>query len=106
MVRMLSGLLRCSVSNFTLPSAVAVAGAENMMLIGDLVLMFVLWYCHKRGKDVRLEKEKAEAAEMEGRVEELSDIDSAIGSASTPLGLESRTSPPLLESPGAGSSRR
>lgn len=68
--------------------------------------MFMLWYCHKRGRDVRLEKEKSAAAEMDGRVEELSDADSAIGSVSTPIRLESRTSPPLIESGGASSSRR
>lgn len=27
------------------------------------MLLFVLWYCHKRGKEVRLEKEEAEARE-------------------------------------------
>lgn len=71
--------------------------------------MFVLWYCHKRGREVRLEKEKADAADVEGVVEELSDGDSVIGSASTQLGLESRTSPPLLENDpndGSRSSRR
>lgn len=31
----------------------------------DLVLMFVFWYCHKRGKEVRLAKE-AEAASTAG----------------------------------------
>lgn len=40
--------------------------------------MFVLWYCHKRGREVRLEQEKAEAeaaAAVDGadRVEELAD---------------------------------
>lgn len=70
--------------------------------------MFVLWYCHKRGREVRQEKEKAEAEEagdVEAVVEEMSDVDSAIGSVSPPLGLESRTSPPLIEEgPAAGSS--
>lgn len=68
--------------------------------------MFVLWYCHKRGRDVRLDKEKSAAADMDGRVEELSDVDSAIGSVSTPGGIESRTPPPLIESASATSSRR
>lgn len=60
--------------------------------------MFVLWYCHKRGRDVRLEKEKSAAADMDGRFEELSDVDSTIGSVTTPIGLESRTPPALIES--------
>ena len=30
------------------------------------VLMFVFWYCHKRGKEVRLAREQAEGASKEG----------------------------------------
>ena len=30
------------------------------------VLMLLLWYCHKRGREVRLEHEAAEAAKLEG----------------------------------------
>lgn len=30
----------------------------------DAVVLLVLWYCYKRGKEVRLEKEKEEAEEM------------------------------------------
>lgn len=59
--------------------------------------MFVLWYCHKRGREVRLEKEKAAAADMEGRVEELSDADSGIGSVSVTPALEAGSSPALIE---------
>lgn len=46
------------------------------MLILIVVLMFVLWYCHKRGREVRLEKEKSDAeAPIDGsdRIEELPD---------------------------------
>lgn len=28
--------------------------------------MLLLWYCHKRGREVRLEKEATEAAKLEG----------------------------------------
>lgn len=59
------------------------------------MLMFVLWYCHKRGREVRLEKEKLAAADVEGRVEELSDADSS--SVATPLALESGPAPALIE---------
>ena len=39
---------------------------------GTAVLMFVFWYCHKRGKEVRLAAEAAEAGEdREGFVEEV-----------------------------------
>lgn len=34
------------------------------MLTCDLVLLFVLWYCHKRGREVRLDNERL-AAEAE-----------------------------------------
>ena len=37
-----------------------------------LVLLFVFWYCHKRGKEVRLEKERAltekEMAELDEKL--------------------------------------
>ncbi|KAL8670353.1 MAG: hypothetical protein Q9224_007677, partial [Gallowayella concinna] len=39
---------------------------------GQTVLLFVFWYCHKRGKEVRLEKERAlteqEMAELDERL--------------------------------------
>ena len=41
--------------------------------------MTVLWYCHKRGREVRLEKEASQR--VEGRVEELPD-DPALPAAS------------------------
>jgi hypothetical protein len=42
---------------------------------GMTVLMFVLWYCYKRGKEVRLEKEKEAQGVVDGadRIEELPD---------------------------------
>jgi hypothetical protein len=42
------------------------------MLIQILVLLFFFWYCHKRGKEVRLEKEKG-VVDGEGRITELDD---------------------------------
>lgn len=67
------------------------------------MLLFVLWYCHKRGREVRLEKEKsASAVEAGSRIEELSDNDSAIDSGATPLAIEARNeaaSPLRLDAP-------
>lgn len=83
----------------------AFIGTNVIWSVALFLLMFVLWYCHKRGRDVRLEKEKAAADDVEGRVEELSDVDSAIGSVSTPIALESRSSPQLLENAGASAGR-
>lgn len=68
--------------------------------------MFVLWYCHKRGREVRLEKERSAAADLGGHVEELSDTDSAIGSVPTPLPVEGRAAPALIEDTGARSRRK
>ena len=41
----------------------------------DAVLMFVLWYCYKRGREVRLEQEKNGGEPIDGsdRIEELPD---------------------------------
>lgn len=65
------------------------------------VLMFVLWYCHKRGREVRLEREKsASAVEAGSRIEELSDDDSVVESRS------GRASPKRIESAGASSRRK
>lgn len=65
------------------------------------VLMFVLWYCHKRGREVRLEREKSTSAvEAGSRIEELSDDDSVVESRS------GRASPKRIESAGASSRRK
>jgi hypothetical protein len=38
------------------------------------VLLFFFWYCHKRGKEVRLEKEEKEkTVDSNGRIVELED---------------------------------
>lgn len=68
--------------------------------------MFVLWYCHKRGREVRLEKERSAATDLGGRVDELSDSDSAFGSASTPLRVEGRAAPAMIEDSTARSRRK
>jgi hypothetical protein len=40
----------------------------------SLVLMLMLWYCYKRGREVRLEREKTESAiDGSDRIEELPD---------------------------------
>lgn len=68
------------------------------------VLMFVLWYCHKRGREVRLEREKSTSAvEAGSRIEELSDDDSVVESRRSRSG---RTSPKRIESAGASSRRK
>lgn len=39
------------------------------MLIELTVLMFVFWYCHKRGKEVRLAREAGAAGSIEGEAD-------------------------------------
>jgi len=43
----------------------AALGANTLVSMTLFVLLFILWYCHKRGKEVRLEKEAVEAAAAE-----------------------------------------
>ncbi|KAI9858353.1 MAG: hypothetical protein M1824_004374 [Vezdaea acicularis] len=53
----------------------AFMGANVLWSLALFILLFVFWYCHKRGREVRLEKEKAEADKLasEGRIEDLRD---------------------------------
>ncbi|KDQ06915.1 hypothetical protein BOTBODRAFT_181131 [Botryobasidium botryosum FD-172 SS1] len=43
----------------------AALGANTLVSMTLFVLLFILWYCHKRGKEVRLEKEAADALAAE-----------------------------------------
>lgn len=54
-------------------------------------LLLALWYCHKRGREVRLAKEKLAAGEIrdEDRFEELDDDDSSDGTFSPASGTHS-----------------
>lgn len=57
----------------------AFMGTNVIWSLAVFLLLFVLWYCHKRGREVRLEKEKSEAEAAVGvvdgseRIEELPD---------------------------------
>ncbi|KAK0627239.1 hypothetical protein B0T14DRAFT_413562, partial [Immersiella caudata] len=57
----------------------AFMGTNVIWSLALFLLLFVLWYCHKRGKEVRLEREKSELAASVGvvdgsnRIEELPD---------------------------------
>ena len=59
------------------------------------VLLFVLWYCHKRGKEVRLLKESI--VDSEGRVVELDD-DPLLGPAD-PSGSNAPATPSTQAAP-------
>ncbi|RKF59346.1 hypothetical protein OnM2_060004 [Erysiphe neolycopersici] len=49
----------------------AFMGTNILLSMGLFVLLFVFWYCHKRGKEERLKQESRLSSE--GRVEELDD---------------------------------
>ncbi|QRV94057.1 hypothetical protein RhiJN_22075 [Ceratobasidium sp. AG-Ba] len=45
------------------------AGTSALMSMGLSILMLLLWYCHKRGREERLAREAAEAQKVEGKEE-------------------------------------
>ncbi|KAG4423847.1 hypothetical protein IFR04_002992 [Cadophora malorum] len=49
----------------------AFMGTNVLLSLGLFVLLFVFWYCHKRGREVRLEREAK--VDSEGRIIELDD---------------------------------
>jgi len=53
----ITGMLR-SIINFLRARFPAFMGANVLWSLAMFVLLFVFWYCHKRGKEVRLEKER------------------------------------------------
>jgi hypothetical protein len=58
---------------------------SNKLTCTCVVLLFVFWYCHKRGRETRLEKERLAVEESQaGRVSSASsvheDVDSIFGS--------------------------
>ncbi|KAL8651111.1 MAG: hypothetical protein Q9226_004849 [Calogaya cf. arnoldii] len=66
-----AGLLK-TIMNFLKLRFPAFLGLNVLYSLGLFVLLFVFWYCHKRGKEVRLEKERAltekEMAELDERL--------------------------------------
>lgn len=76
------------------------------------MLLFVLWYCHKRGKEERLKKEDAEKGEEttnDGPVVEEPSDDEAADKTRAPERLEGPDPVPLITGPddaGEGSSRQ
>ena len=69
---MLSGVWPYSVSQPRLPSRLHIFLFIHLAnRPPSKVLLFVLWYCHKRGREVRLDREGRENST--GRVEELPD---------------------------------
>lgn len=78
---LLMGMLKSVMNFLKLRFPAALGGTSLVMSLGLFVVLFVLWYCYKRGREVRLEAEAAAAA-----AELLDGVDggSIEGSSSTP----------------------
>jgi hypothetical protein len=65
------------------------------------VLIFVLWYCYKRGREERLEKERLSAAEGQSDLSSVSEFEGdAITDDEDPSKLEgASTHPPSAQDP-------
>jgi hypothetical protein len=120
-------MLRSILQFLKLRFPAVLAGTNVLMSLAVCILLFVFWYCHKRGRETRLEKEGLAAKEGEAAVvEEISsdtdDNDSifgnpakakanaqAVAEASSSQG-EEKPAPPLIISDGkegdAGSSAK
>ncbi|CZT04849.1 uncharacterized protein RCO7_09228 [Rhynchosporium graminicola] len=75
----------------------AFMGTNVLLSLGLFVLLFVFWYCHKRGREVRLEREAK--VDSEGRIIELDDDVMLPGPNGEPSSSTSHQRP-------SGSSRR
>ncbi|KAF3492262.1 uncharacterized protein GIQ15_01779 [Arthroderma uncinatum] len=69
----LAGLLR-SIIAFLRARFPALIGMNVIWSLGLFILLMVLWYCHKRGREERLAKEAAAAGEGEGEDDRVIDV--------------------------------
>ncbi|KAG0633741.1 hypothetical protein HOY80DRAFT_1103220 [Tuber brumale] len=58
---LLMGMLKSVINLLKTRFPVALGGANLAISMGLFVVLFVLWYCHKRGREERLEKERLAA---------------------------------------------
>jgi len=54
-------MLRSILNFLKLRFPLAITGTNVLMSLAVFLLLFVFWYCHKRGREVRLETEKLAA---------------------------------------------
>ena len=97
---------------FTLRTGLLPPPIYPMVVLMDVtVLLFVLWYCHKRGKEERLKKEEAdkEGTANDGPIVEEPSDDEVADGPSAPRRLDGPGPVPLItgpDDPGEGSSRQ
>lgn len=74
-----AGMLRSILNFLKLRFPAFVTGTNILMSLAVFLLLFVFWYCHKRGREVRLEGERlAAGASAEASSEEASDMEDSI----------------------------
>jgi hypothetical protein len=56
-----TGLLRSILNFLKLRFPAAITGTNVLLSLAVFLLLFVFWYCHKRGRETRLEKERLAA---------------------------------------------
>ncbi|KAB2579821.1 hypothetical protein BFW01_g2505 [Lasiodiplodia theobromae] len=57
----IAAMLRAILNFLKLRFPAVVTGTNVLMSLAVFILLFVFWYCHKRGREVRLEREAASA---------------------------------------------
>ncbi|KAJ9645887.1 hypothetical protein H2199_002930 [Coniosporium tulheliwenetii] len=73
-----ASMLRSILNFLQLRFPMFITGTNVLMSLAVFLLLFVFWYCHKRGKEMRLEKERQGLAETESDAEksaEASDLE-------------------------------
>lgn len=87
-----AGMLRSTVTFLQSRFPAFVTGTNVIMSLAVFILMFVFWYCHKRGKETRLQRVEAEASSSAQQEE--SDYDSSMDESQilTPDSIEVDTS--------------
>jgi len=68
LVGMLKGIVNALKTRFP-----AFVGTNVLWSLAVFLLLSMLWYCYKRGREVRLEREASEAADKEGKTDEVID---------------------------------
>ncbi|KAI1126295.1 hypothetical protein F5Y10DRAFT_245301 [Nemania abortiva] len=91
LVGLLKGIVNALKTRFP-----AFVGTNVLWSLAVFLLLSMLWYCHKRGREVRLEREATEAAEAEGVK-----VDEAIGGPR----VEELPDDPMLDAPKADTAR-
>ncbi|KAF2834904.1 hypothetical protein M501DRAFT_922298, partial [Patellaria atrata CBS 101060] len=91
-----ASMLRAILNFLKLRFPVFMTGTNILMSLAIFILLFVFWYCHKRGREVRLEKEAARSAESASPVSSDSELSASdiLEPVKTPAG--EKHEPPII----------